>query len=158
MTNPWFQLGAAFAGLVMFSFLAFEGKDVAQELGLVEEDEPVLIFTIPHPDHFASVRKAIRDDRILYEDELGFTLHGGRVYVPDVSQAGALIKTSGWTDQPIQIVSLGMDSGEPEEAGSQHPMTPEERHARLLELVKKPTLTRGEQMFVLHAMNDGIEL
>lgn len=159
MTNPWFQLGAAFAGLVIFSFLALEGKDVAQELGLVEEDEPVLVFTIPHPDHFASVRRAISDDRVLYEDELGFTLHGGRVYVNDLSQAGALISTSGWTEQPIQIVSLGMDSeDEDEAAGAKHPMTPEERLARLQELVHKPTLTRGEQMFVLQAMNDGIEI
>ncbi len=159
MTNPWFQLGAAFAGLVIFSFLALEGKDVAQELGLVEEDEPVLVFTIPHPDHFASVRRAIGDERVLYEDDLGFTLHGGRVYVNDLSQAGSLIKTSGWTDQPIQIVSLGMDSGDESDAeGAQHPMTPEERLARLHELVKQPSLSRGEQMFVLQAMNDGIEI
>ena len=44
MNNPFFQLGAAFASLVLFSFLAFEGKDVAQDLGFAEEDEPVLIF------------------------------------------------------------------------------------------------------------------
>ena len=159
MTNPFFQLGAAFAGLVMFAFLSLEGKDLAQEMGLVEEDEPVLVFTIPHPEHFANVRAAISTDRILYEDELGFTLNGGRVYVNDVGQAGALIKSSGWVDQPIQIVSLGMDDGEEVDDEAAKPaMTREERLARMHELVKKPTLTRGEQMFVLAAMNDGIEI
>ena len=32
------------------------------------------------------------------------------------------------------------------------------RHARLMSLVDKPTLTRSEQIFVLKAMNDGIEI
>ena len=158
MTNPFFQLGAAFAGLVMFAFLSLEGKDLAQELGLVEEDEPVLVFTIPHPHHFAKVRAAISTDRILVEDELGFTLKGGRVYVTDVGQAGALIKSSGWIDQPIQIVGLGMDDGESDDSGVKPAMTREERLARMHELVNQKTLSRGEQMFVLAAMNDGIAI
>ena len=32
-----------------------------------------------------------------------------------------------------------------------------ERRARLAELVKKDTLSYGEQLFVLAAMNDGLE-
>ncbi|MEM9177725.1 MAG: hypothetical protein AAGC67_21145 [Myxococcota bacterium] len=159
MTNPFFQLGAAFAGLVVFSFMALEGKDVAQELGLVEEDEPVLVFEIPHPDHLASVRKAIADERVLDEGAGGFSVRSGRVYVQDVGEAGAFIARGGWVDQPVQIVGLGMDREEEgEREGGPPAMTPEERRARLFELVKKPTLTRGEQMFVLAAMNDGIEI
>ena len=158
MTNSLFQLGAAFAGLVTFAFLSLEGKDLAQEFGLVEEDEPVLVFTIPRPNHLAKVRAAISPDRILVEDELGFTLKGGRVYVSDVGQAGALIKSSGWIDQPIQIVGLGMDDGGEDDSGVKPSMTPGERLARMHELVKQPTLSRGEQMFVLAAMNDGIEI
>ena len=158
MTNPFFQLGAAFAGLVLFSFMALEGKDVAQELGLVEEDEPVLVFEIPHPQHLASVRRAIADERVLEEKENGFSVHGGRVYVQDVGEAGDFIERGGWVDQPVQIVGLGMDSEDEEGEGPRSAMSPEERHERLLSLVKKPTLTRGEQMFVLQAMNDGIEI
>ena len=157
MTNPWFQLGAAFAGLVLFAVLSLEGKDIGQSLGVFEED-PVLVFTIPHPQHFERVRKAIADDRVVQETETGFSLSGGRVYVMDVGDAGGLIKTSGWIDQPIQIVSLGMDDGDPSDEPPAPKMTREERLAKLHSLVKKPTLTRGEQYFVLACMNDGISI
>lgn len=63
MKTPFFQLGAAFAGVVLFSFLVFEGEDVSHDLGFVEEDEPVLIFEIPHSEHLAKIRRAIADDR-----------------------------------------------------------------------------------------------
>jgi len=158
MTNPFFQLGAAFAGLVFFSFMALEGKDVAQDLGLVEEDEPVLIFEIPHPEHLANVRRAIADERVLEEGEGGFSVRGGRVYVQDVGRAGDFIERGGWVDQPVQIVGLGMEAEDDRSDGAEPALTPEERRARLYALVKKPTLTRGEQMFVLQAMNDGIEI
>lgn len=158
MTNPFFQLGAAFAGLVIFSFMALEGKDVAQELGLVEEDEPVLVFEIPHPEHLANVRRAIADERVLEEQDGGFSVRGARVYVQDVGRAGDFIERGGWVDQPVQIVGLGMESEDEGDGGAKPAMTPEERRARLYELVKKPTLSRGEQMFVLQAMNDGIEI
>lgn len=157
MQNPFFQLGAAFAGLVLFAFMALEGRDVAQAVGLVEEDEPVLIFSIPNPEHLAGVRAAIAEDRILHDNEEGFAVSGGRVYVRDVAQAGDLIEESGWVDQPIQIVSLGMDGPEDESAPTPS-LSREERLARVRSLVNKPTLTRGEQLFVLQAMNDGIEI
>jgi len=158
MTNPFFQLGAAFAGLVLFSFMALEGKDVAQSLGLVEEDEPVLIFTIPQPIHLAGVRRAIGNDRVLHEEGSGFVTAGMRVYVADVSQAGGLISKAGWVDQPIQIVSLGMEDENAAETAGPPQLSDAERLTRLRSLVHKPTLTRGEQMFVLKAMNDGIEI
>lgn len=156
--NPYFQLGAAFAGLVLFAVVSLEGKDLAQEIGLIEEDEPVLVFTIPHPERFAGIKRAVVPDRIVRESDLGFALEGGRVYVQDFAAAGPLIKDSGWLDQPIQIVSLGVDEEEGAEEGGPHPLSDDERLARLRSLVKKKTLTRGEQMFVLAAMNDGIML
>ncbi|GEM_PF-3293388 len=159
MTNPFFQLGAAFAGLVVFAIAALEGEDIAQSVGLIEEDEPVLVFEIPHPQHLASVRHAIADDRVVEDREIGFSTQGGRVYVQDVAQAGDFIETAGWVDQPVQIVGLGMDTKEEDESsGEASPMTREERLAKLQSLVHKPTLSRGEQLFVLRAMNDGIEI
>ena len=158
MKNVFFQLGAAFAALVLFAIFAFEGKDFSQTLGLFE-DEPVLVFTIPNPKHLASIRKAVKADRILEEDDNGIALHGGRVYVNDMSEAGKLISRAGWVERPIQIVSLGVDeTEEAEESGTQPKMTREEKLEKLRGLVNKPTLSRGEQMFVLSAMNDGIEI
>lgn len=159
MTNPWFQLGAAFAGLVLFAVVSFEGRGVAESLGLVEPDEPVLVFEIPHPERLAGVRRAIRDERVLFDADAGFAARGGRLYVRDVGEAGALITAAGWGDQPIRIVSLGMDDDEKGGDGrGASKLSDEERMARLRALVHKPTLTRGEQMFVLQAMNDGLEI
>jgi len=159
MTNPFCQLGTAFAGLVFIAIAALEGKEIAQSVGLVEEDEPVLVFEIRHPQNLASVRNAIADDRVVEEREAGFSTQGGRVYVQDLGQAGDFIETAGWVDQPVQIVGLGMDTMEKgESSGAASPMTREERLAKLQSLVHKPALSRGEQLFVLKAMNDGIEI
>jgi hypothetical protein len=162
MTNPFFQMGAVFAALVMACVLTFEGREIGASMGLVEaEPEPVLVFTIPAAGAIERIRKAIPDDRILIDEGSSFALHKGRIYVQQVALAGPLINRSGWVDRPIQIVSLGMDEGEGEagasgEGGSK--MSPEQRMARMRQLVNKKSLTRGEQMFVLQAMNDGIEI
>jgi len=160
MKNSFFQLGAVFAILVTLSFVALEGEKVGQSMGLVEDRDPVLVFTIPHPANFAKVRAAIAPDRILWENENGVALIGERIYVTDVSHAGALISKAQWVDKPIQLVGLGMEEDDAEETGGAPPIgaSPEERMAHLRSLVKKPTLTRGEQMFVLSAMNDGIQI
>ena len=79
MTNPFFPLGAAFAGLVILFLVVLGGKELTQTFGLIAEDEPILVFEIPHPDRLASVRKAIRDERILEERDVGFSLKSGGV-------------------------------------------------------------------------------
>jgi hypothetical protein len=160
MRNSFFQLGAVFAILVTLSFVALEGERVGQSIGLIEDRDPVLVFTIPHPENFAKVRAAVSPDRILWEDENGVALVGERIYVTDVAHAGGLISKAQWVDKPIQIVGLGMEEDDAEVSDGAPPIgaSPEERMEHLRSLVKKPTLTRGEQMFVLMAMNDGIEI
>ncbi len=158
MTNPFFQLGAVFAGLVILFLVALEGKELARTFGLMAEDEPVLVFEIPHPDRLASVRKAIGDERILEERDGGFSVKSGRVYVLERGQAGAFIGRGGWIDQPVQIVGLGMDRDEEIQDGAKSVMSREETRARLDDLMNKASLTRGEQLFVLKAMNDGVEI
>jgi len=160
MTKPVFQLSAAFAGLVLLCFLTFEGKTLGQSMGLIEgEEEPVLVFTIPRSEDLARVRAAIADERVLFEGDAGFVRVGGRVFVRDTQRAGDLIKIAGWLDKPIRIISLGVGSGrEGEGTSSEVGRRREERLARLRKLVNKPWLTRGEQVFVLQAMNDGLEI
>ena len=66
---------------------------------------------------------------------------------------------AGWIDRPIQIVTLDADLDDEDGAGdSADPVSRESRRQQLLDLVHKPSLSRGEQMFVLSAMNDGIEI
>ena len=160
----FFQLGAVFAGLVLLSIIALEGRNLGAAVGLVENrEEPVLVFAIPNAESLARVRSVISEGHVLVEGESGFSAANGRVYVQRVEDAGDLIARGGWVDRPVQIVSLGMDSGAETEAdssvdGGTPRMTREERMLRLRQLVHKPTLTRGEQVFVLQAMNDGLEI
>ena len=51
-----------------------------------------------------------------------------------------------------------MDRDEEIRDGAKPVMSSEETRVRLDDLVKKPWLTRGEQLFVLKAMNDGVEI
>ncbi|MBB84971.1 MAG: hypothetical protein CL931_14275 [Deltaproteobacteria bacterium] len=111
-TNLFFRSGAAFAGLAILFLVVLEGKELAQTFGLRAEDELVRAFEIPHPDHLASVRKAIGDERTLEERDVGFSVKSGRVYVLDRGQAGAFIGRGGWIDQPVQIVGVSMDREE----------------------------------------------
>ena len=120
---------------------------------------PVLVFTIPDSASLARVRAAIRDERIVFEKDGGFAVKGGRVYVNDPRQAGEFIKAGGWVEKPIKIVSLGIDEdvvGDSTPADAR--LSRDERMTRLRQLVHKRSLNRGEQIFVLQAMNDGLEI
>jgi len=90
--------------------------------------------------------------------DAGFALVGERVITTSFEQAGEVIKGAGWLDRPIRIVTLQADPEEDDEPEAGSPESREARRKRLLELVNQPTLSRGEQMFVLQAMNDGIEI
>jgi hypothetical protein len=141
----------------MGTFVALEGENIGKNMGLVEED-PVLVFVIPAPENAARVRSVVSPERVLWEGEAGFALVGDRVIASGFDSAGEVIKGAGWIGRPIQIVTLDADPDEKAEGDAGDPASRESRRARLLELVHKPTLSRGEQMFVLSAMNDGIEI
>jgi hypothetical protein len=155
MKSSAFKLGLAFAILVGLTFAAFEGKHLAQQFGMAEKD-PVLVFVIPDLENARRVRAAIAEERIAWQGAQGLALSGGRVVALNLDDAGDVIEEAGWVDHPIQIVRLENPEADAEDglAGGDREL----RLARLRSLVNKPTLTRGEQMFVLMAMNDGIEL
>jgi hypothetical protein len=158
MRSGAFQAGLLFAALIMGTFVALEGERIGKEMGLIEGD-PVLVFVVPQPENKQRIRTAVSEERVVWEGEAGFALVGERVVTSSFEQAGEVIKGAGWLDRPIRIVTLQAD---PEEEGAESdagsPASREARRKRLLELVNQPTLSRGEQMFVLQAMNDGIEI
>jgi len=155
MKSSAFKIGLAFAILVVLTIAVFEGENVTKKLGITEKD-PVLVFVIPSLENARKVRAAIAPERIALQSQKGLALTGGRVVALSLDDAGDVIEEAGWVDHPIQIVRL--EDPEPEEGEEFKPGSDEARLARLQSLVNKPTLTRGEQMFVLMAMNDGIEL
>lgn len=161
MKSMAFKLGFGLAALVMLTAVAFEGKNLGKQFGVVEE-EPVLVFVIPDVQNARTVRAAIAPDRIALQTEQGLALIGGRIVALNLDDAGDVIEAAGWVERPIQIVRLedpSTDDAVGEEGGDGlAPADRAARQARLRSLVSKKTLTRGEQMFVLSAMNDGIEI
>lgn len=160
--TKFFQLGMLLAVAVSIAIFALERERDGASRGLFEADA-VLVFTIPQPERMARVRKAIADERVLLEGEEGFSLVSGRVYVRDVGAAGDLIQSGGWVDRPVRIIGLGIGAVLPDASGRSGvgpgaDLSPAERLARIRQLVSKPSLTRGEQVFVLQAMNDGLEI
>lgn len=157
MRSGAFQAGLLLAVLIMGTFVALEGENVAKEMGLVDGD-PVLVFVVPLPKSARQIRAAVPKDRVVWEGEAGFALAGERVVTPSLDQAGDVIKGAGWIDRPIQIVTLDADPGDAAERDLSDPASREARRERLRELVHKPTLNHGEQMFILQAMSEGIEI
>ena len=157
MRSGAFQAGLLFAALIMGTFVALEGENVAKEMGFIEGD-PVLVFVVPLPKSASQIRAAVSKDRVVWEGEAGFAMVGERVVTPSLDQAGEVIKGAGWIDRPIHIVTLEADPGDDAESDPSDPASREARLKRLRELVHRPMLTRVEQMFILKAMNDGIEL
>lgn len=142
----------------MGTFVALEGENLGKQMGLIEGD-PVLVFVVPQPENTRRIRAAVSNERVLWEGDAGFALVGERVITSSYEAAGDVIKGAGWLDRPIQIVTLDADPEEEAvESDEARPASREERRKRLQELVHQPTLSRGEQMFVLQAMNDGIEI
>lgn len=156
-----FKIGFGLAALVLLTAVSFEGKNLGKHFGVVEE-EPVLVFVIPDVANARTVRAAIAPDRIALQTTQGLALVGGRVIALNLDDAGDVIEAAGWVERPIQIVRLedpSRDDAMGEEgAEGVDPADRAARMERLRSLVNKPTLTRGEQMFVLSAMNDGINL
>ena len=157
MRSGAFRAGVLFTVLVLGTFVALEGESLVKSMGLVEGD-PVLVFVVPRAENARRIRVAVSEERVVWEGDAGFALVGERVITSSLENAGEVIKGAGWLDRPIQIVTLDADPEASVEADSGTPESREARLARLRELVHQPTLSRGEQIFILRAMNDGIEI
>jgi hypothetical protein len=157
MRNGALQLSIVFAALVGLTVVVFEGTRLGQAVGLREAD-PVLVFVVASPESTRRIRKAVSPERVFWEGQAGLALVGARVIASNLDDAADVIEGAGWVDRPIQIVTLDVTSSRAGEEPQADPRSTEARLARLRELVHKPTLTRGEQVFVLQAMNDGLEI
>jgi len=150
-------MSALIAALIMATFVVLEGKTISQELGFSEGD-PVLVFVVPLPENARMIRAAVSEERIVWEGEAGFALASERVVASSFDSAGEVIKGAGWVHRPIQIITLDVKLDDEDGGDPSDPKSREGRLARLRQLVHQPTLSYGEQMFVLQAMSDGIEL
>jgi hypothetical protein len=157
MRSAAFQMGALIAALIMATFVALEGETISEELGFTEGD-PVLVFVVPRPESVRLIRAAVSEERVVWEGEAGFALASERVIASSFDSAGEVIKGAGWVDRPIEIVTLDAKPSDDDAGDPSDPKSREGRLARLRQLVNQPTLNYAEQVFVLQAMSDGIEL
>lgn len=129
--------------------------------GQVDDSDKVLVFLVGDPRGVDRVRSSVDPGRIVWSTPEAVALKEGRIVAAGQHAVGEPIKEAGWMDREIEIFTVakrdilpprggGMQDGNGEEVDP-------ERLARLRELVKKPTLSYGEQLFVLQAMNDGVQ-
>jgi hypothetical protein len=129
--------------------------------GLQDDTDKVLVFLVGGVEGVDQVREAVDPGRIVWSTPEAVALKEGRIVAAGQHAVGEPIKQAGWMDRDIEIFTVskrdilptrgdgGLQDGNGEEVDP-------ERLARLRELVNKPTLTYGEQLFVLQAMNDGV--
>jgi hypothetical protein len=121
------------------------------------EQKPVLIFLVGNRSGVELVKKAVDPARVVAQTPDAFALAEGRMVATNPSAISEPLMAAGWSDRQLEIFSLpkndGLNRGRKGKgsAGSDDP-----RMGRLMELMNKPTLSQGEALFVMQAMNDGL--
>lgn len=139
-------------------FLALERPGWLPDALAAPESERVLVFLVGDRADVERVRQAVDATRVVYASDDALALVEGRIVATDAAAASAPVNQAGWRDRRLEIFHV--ERADPfarrpddEKVAEVDP----ERLARLRALVQKPTLTYGEQIFVLQAMRDGIE-
>ena len=119
----------------------------------------VLVFLVGGKDGVERVRRSVHPSRIVYSSETAVALKEGRIVAAGQDAASLSIMESGWIDREIEIFTVARREILPakgSDAVAANKDVDPERLARLSEIMKQDTLSYGEQLFVLQAMNDGI--
>jgi len=121
-------------------------------------EDRVLVFLVGGTDGVERVRRSVHPSRITFSSPTALALKEGRIVAVGQEAVGEPLMASGWIDRKIEIFTVDRRDIlfiEGHAGGANKDVDPE-RLARLNELVKKPTLSYGEQLFVMQAMNDGV--
>jgi len=121
--------------------------------------EKVLVFLVGDAQGVDRVRRVVDPARIVWSSPEAVALKEGRIVAAGQDAVGEPIKQVGWMDREIEIFTVARRDVLPAKGGDRAVTGVEadpERLARLNELMNKPTLSYGEQVFVLQAMNDGL--
>jgi hypothetical protein len=156
MTRSVCLLFVIFVTLVTGLFLALEGASLIP--GYQSEQERILVFVVGSRAGVERVRRAVDPARILASSPDAIALAEGRMVVSNAEAVGGPFVEAGWIDRPIEMFHLERSNGlnrsrSSKESNSVDP----ERLAKLRALVHKRTLSRGEQLMVMQAMNDGVD-
>jgi len=121
-------------------------------------DPPILVFLVGDARAVAHLREVVADERVVVESPRAVAMVEERIVAADADAASDLLNRADWVERDVELFTvapkdwLGTRRRGPA-AGDVDP----ERLARLREIARKPTLSAGEQMLVLQAMNEGIQ-
>jgi hypothetical protein len=145
-------------GLVLgygIAFYAGQDEGVARFRGTPAggPDSPVLVVLVEEHADVDAVEEAVGRWSILAREPDSIALVEGRVVATTHAAAEKALTLAGWSDRPLEIIgSLSRDrperregSGRPAEAGG----------VDLEALQRKPTLTSGEAIALLRAIDTG---
>lgn len=127
--------------------------------GRASDDDRVLVFLVGGPEGVDLVRRSVDPARIVFSSPTAIALEEGRIVAVGQASVGEPIMAAGWIDREIEIFTVARRDILPPKGGGRGAASKDvdpERLERLSELVKKPTLSYGEQLFVLQAMNEGV--
>jgi hypothetical protein len=145
-------------------------------LPIIGDREHVLVFIVPDRRRLQGVFDVADPAHVAARSSGGLAFADGRIAAADAEAASDLINRLGWIDREIELFEPGARSdpfasagGVPaaaatSEAGngwltgsSETKMSVSERRERLRQLSGQHDLSRGQQIFVMRAMADGIE-
>ncbi len=155
MTKTLVPVLASLAMLSGGTFLALENPGWLPGGG---ESDRVLVFLVGSRAGVERVRAAVDPARVVASTADAIALREGRIVAVNAEAVAAPYTEAGWIERDIEIFHVEKNDGLKRNKSSEGaPDVDPERLARLRSLVSKPMLTAGEQLFVLQAMNDGIE-
>jgi hypothetical protein len=155
MTHPFLAGISAVAVVSAALFLVVERPAWLPVVGGSGE-EPILVFLVGSREGVEIVKRAVDPERIVVETPDAIALVEGRMVATDAHAVSQPLMDAGWSDRSLELLSVPRDDGRRRRGGEQPSEADAARMARLTELMNKPTLTSGEAMVVLQAMNDGL--
>lgn len=143
-------IGVLSAGL----FITLERPAWIPVLG--QEEEPILVFLVGDRDAVSAVKRAIDPSRIVAETDEAFALVEGRMIAAGPEAVSEPLTAAGWIDRRVELFPLPRRRDTAAASGKGGGGSDDPRFDRLMDLMNKPTLSHGEALFVMTAMNDGL--
>lgn len=143
-------IGVLSAGL----FITLERPAWVPVLG--QEEEPILVFLVGDTAGVDAVKRAIDPSRIVAETDDAFALVEGRMIAAGPEAVSEPLTAAGWIDRKVELLPLPKRRDTVAAASRGGGSSDDPRFERLMDLMNKPTLSHGEALFVMTAMNDGL--
>jgi hypothetical protein len=155
MWNSAFSVLVAIGIMAGALFLGLEKPEWVP--GLDAPSDRVLVFIVGTPEGVDRVRKAVAPERVVAATSDAFALAEGRIVAANVEAVAGPYTEAGWTDRELEFFVIEKNDRpvRGRQLAADAMGMDEERLARLQELLHQKTLSYGEQIFVLQAMNDG---